>query len=218
MVVNQMEGQQYHGAFVIQGCDKTPMAIVAALAHLDRVRRLRGEAPVYATFAPAHVLKGGTIPPTWRSEIAAHAPAGPRQAGWPTWPRISQTTSLYPAMRVERGLPGAVRARRAGRAADGAREHKRLEKAAGGQHLRRGGRHLRLPRHRQLVARRGGRLRAGPPRRGTADLPPTQAQVNAAVDALFGIVNDPAYSVGEIVARNIANVVRVHSASAARPT
>ena len=31
MVVNQMEGQCYHGAFVIQGCDKTPMAIVARL-------------------------------------------------------------------------------------------------------------------------------------------------------------------------------------------
>ena len=44
MVVNQMEGQVYHGAFVIQGCDKTPMAIVAALALLDRVRQARGEA------------------------------------------------------------------------------------------------------------------------------------------------------------------------------
>src|SRR5207244_4071405 len=43
-------------------------------------------------------------------------------------------------------------------------------------------------------------------------LPPTQAQVNAAVDALFGLVNRPEYAVGEIVARNIANVVRVHSA------
>src|SRR5437763_2079527 len=69
MVVNQMEGQSYHGAFVIQGCDKTPMGIVSALAHLDRVRRVRGEAPVHATFAPAHVLKGGTIPPEVVTEI-----------------------------------------------------------------------------------------------------------------------------------------------------
>ena len=31
MVVNQMEAQSYHGAFVIQGCDKQPLAVVAAL-------------------------------------------------------------------------------------------------------------------------------------------------------------------------------------------
>jgi len=69
MVVNQMEGQGYHGAFVIQGCDKTPMAIVSALALLDRVRQARGEASVFATFAPAHVLKGGTIPADLRGEL-----------------------------------------------------------------------------------------------------------------------------------------------------
>jgi hypothetical protein len=68
-----MEGQSYHGAFVIQGCDKTPLAIVAALAHLDRVRRERGEAPLVGTFAPAHVLKGGTIPPAVVTEITALA-------------------------------------------------------------------------------------------------------------------------------------------------
>ena len=54
---------------VIQGCDKTPMAIVAALAHLDSVRQERGEASVFATFAPAHVLKGGTIPDEVQAEI-----------------------------------------------------------------------------------------------------------------------------------------------------
>ncbi|HZQ09465.1 MAG TPA: dihydroxy-acid dehydratase, partial [Anaerolineae bacterium] len=69
MVVNQMEGQSYHGAFVIQGCDKTPMAIISALAHLDRVRQERGEASVFATFAPAHVLRGGTIPREVADEI-----------------------------------------------------------------------------------------------------------------------------------------------------
>src|SRR3989304_3380745 len=51
MVVNQMEGQGYHGAFVIQGCDKTPMAIVSALALLDRVRQGRGETGGVSPFA-----------------------------------------------------------------------------------------------------------------------------------------------------------------------
>jgi len=69
MVVNQMEGQGYHGAFVIQGCDKTPMAIMSALALLDRVRQARGEASVFASFAPVHVLKGGTIPADLRGEL-----------------------------------------------------------------------------------------------------------------------------------------------------
>src|SRR3990167_6114175 len=69
MVVNQMEGQGYHGAFVIQGCDKTPMAIVSALALLDRVRQARGEASVFATLAPPPGLKGGTISPDLRAEL-----------------------------------------------------------------------------------------------------------------------------------------------------
>src|SRR5262249_56190155 len=68
-IVNQMEAQSYHGAFVIQGCDKQPLAAVAALALLDVTRRARGDAPVFATFAPAHVLKGGTIPDDLRNEI-----------------------------------------------------------------------------------------------------------------------------------------------------
>ena len=73
MVVNQMESHSYHGAFVIQGCDKTPMAMVGALAHLDATRQRRGDAPVFATFAPAHVLRGGVIPTDLREEIEALA-------------------------------------------------------------------------------------------------------------------------------------------------
>src|SRR5579875_480628 len=69
MVINHMEAQSYHGAFVIQGCDKQPLGVVCGLAHLDRVRRFRGEAPVMATFAPVHVLKGGTIPEKLRAEL-----------------------------------------------------------------------------------------------------------------------------------------------------
>jgi dihydroxyacid dehydratase/phosphogluconate dehydratase len=73
MIVNQMEAQSFHGAFVIQGCDKQPLAAVAALAALDVVRKSRGDAPVFATFAPAHVRKGGTIPDDLRDEIEAAA-------------------------------------------------------------------------------------------------------------------------------------------------
>ena len=37
-----MEAHSYHGAFVIQSCDKMPLAVVSALAHLDTLRRLTG--------------------------------------------------------------------------------------------------------------------------------------------------------------------------------
>lgn len=45
MIVNQLEAHSYHGAFVIQGCDKQPLGVVSALAHLDRLRKSRGDAP-----------------------------------------------------------------------------------------------------------------------------------------------------------------------------
>src|SRR5690606_18555127 len=82
MVVNQMEAHSYHGAFVIQSCDKMPLGVVSALAHLDTLRRFRGEAPVFAAFAPAHVLKGGTIPEDIRRELELLA-ADCRAAGQP---------------------------------------------------------------------------------------------------------------------------------------
>src|SRR5690606_14877731 len=69
MVVNQMEAHSYHGAFVIQGCDKQPLGVVSALVHLDRIRQYRGEAPFFATFAPSHVLQGGTIPTALFAEL-----------------------------------------------------------------------------------------------------------------------------------------------------
>jgi hypothetical protein len=69
MVVNQMEAHAYHGAYVISGCDKTPLGIAAGLAHLDRTRRRRGDAPVFATFSPTHVLRGGTIPPDLMADL-----------------------------------------------------------------------------------------------------------------------------------------------------
>jgi dihydroxyacid dehydratase/phosphogluconate dehydratase len=43
--------------------------------------------------------------------------------------------------------------------------------------------------------------------------PPTQEQIDPAVDALFGFCNDPAYSVSNIVNRNMENAIRVHSAT-----
>ena len=75
MVVNQMEAQSYHGAFVLSGCDKTPLGIAAGLAHLDMVRQARGDAPLFATFCPSHVLRGGTFPADLLADLEAVAQA-----------------------------------------------------------------------------------------------------------------------------------------------
>ncbi|MFA9438283.1 dihydroxy-acid dehydratase [Uliginosibacterium sp. sgz301328] len=72
MAVNiNFEGHSYHAAYVLSGCDKTPTGILAGLAAADRARREpeRGTAPVWAVFVPAHVLKGGTIPPRTRKAL-----------------------------------------------------------------------------------------------------------------------------------------------------
>jgi dihydroxyacid dehydratase/phosphogluconate dehydratase len=211
MVVNQMEGQSYHGAFVIQGCDKTPLAIVAALAHLDRVRRERGEAPVVGTFAPAHVLKGGTIPPAVGAEIAALAERA-AAAGRADLAEDIQDNLRYILQCTSTEIFQALFERATQEGLMTVAEHKRLERtlsvntcdAAGGICAFHGTGNS----SRDVVAAFG----LVHPAVELLTLPPTQAQVNAAVDALFGFVNDPAYSVGEMVTRNIANVIRVHSA------
>ncbi len=64
---------------------------VSALAHLDTLRRLRGEAPVFAAFAPAHVLKGGVDSgrcAAWSSSCSRPSAAPP---GTPRSPRTSRT-------------------------------------------------------------------------------------------------------------------------------
>lgn len=81
MTVNiNFEGHSYHAAYVIAGCDKTPTGILSGLAAADRARRhpARENAPVWAVFVPAHVLRGGEIPSTTREvlrDIQARATA-----------------------------------------------------------------------------------------------------------------------------------------------
>jgi dihydroxy-acid dehydratase len=212
MVVNQMEAHSYHAAFVIQSCDKMPMAVVSALAHLDRLRSFRGEAPVTAVFAPAHVLKGGAIPDDVRAELELVA-ADCRSAG-----QEELAEDLEEAMRYilqcssNTAFQGVfLRAVDIG-ILDGER-HKRLEKglavntcdAKGGICAFNGTGNS----SRHLVAAMG---LVHPAVELLTD-PPTTPQVNAAVDSLFEIVDRPECGVGELVRANMGNAVRMHSAS-----
>lgn len=211
MVVNQMEGQSYHGAFVIQGCDKTPMAIVAALAHLDRVRQERGEASVFATFAPAHVLKGGTIPQEVAAEIRVIAERAQARGDAELAEDIDDALDyILQCSSNEMFLALFQRAVQAEIMSPA--QHKQLEKALAVNTCdAKGGIcafHGTGNSSRDVVTALG----MVHPSVELLTEPPTLAQVNAAVGALFELADNPRFSVGNVVTSNIANAVRVHSA------
>ena len=212
MVVNQMEAHAYHGAFVIQGCDKMPTALVNALSLLDVTRQRRGDAPVFATFAPVHVLRGGTIPDDLRTEleeiaVRAEASGHPEIAGdlRDAMQHILQCSSnqaFQGVLRraVQEGMLTAVR-------------HKEIEKRLAVHTCDRAGGICAFNGTGNSSRHVVSALGLVHPAMELLTEPPTQAQINQAVDALFGFCNDPAYSVSNMVTQNMENAIRVHSAT-----
>jgi dihydroxy-acid dehydratase len=210
MIVNQMEAQSYHGAFVIQGCDKQPMAAVAALALLDVTRRARGDAPVFATFAPAHVLKGGTIPDDLRAEIEEVA-------------RIAETAGHQAIADDLRDALSYVLQCSSNQAFQGVF----IRAVAAGALTRERGKDMEKRLAVNTCDGKGGICAFN----GTGNssrhvvsafglvhpalelltAPPDQDRVDTAVDALFGYCNNPDYSVSEMVKRNVENAIRIHA-------
>ncbi|MBO0724608.1 MAG: dihydroxy-acid dehydratase [Blastocatellia bacterium] len=210
MIVNQMEAQSYHGAFVIQGCDKQPLAAVAALALLDVTRRARGDAPVFATFAPAHVLKGGTIPDDLRDEIEEVARKAEKADHQAIADDLRDALSYVLQCSSNQAFQGVfIRAVAAGVLT---RERgKDLEKrlavntcdGKGGVCAFNGTGNS----SRHVVSAFG----LVHPALELLTAPPDQERVNAAVDALFDYCNNPDYSVSEMVKRNVENAIRIHA-------
>jgi dihydroxyacid dehydratase/phosphogluconate dehydratase len=210
MIVNQMEAQSYHGAFVIQGCDKQPLAAVAALALLDVTRRARGDAPVFATFAPAHVLKGGTIPDDLRGEIEEVAGLAEKTDHQAIADDLRDALSYVLQCSSNQAFQGVfIRAVAAGVLT---RERsKDLEKrlavntcdGKGGICAFNGTGNS----SRHVVSAFG----LVHPALELLTAPPDQDRVDAAVDALFGYCNNPDYSVSEMVKLNVENAVRIHA-------
>jgi dihydroxy-acid dehydratase len=212
MIVNQMEAHSYHGAFVIQGCDKQPLGVVSALAHLDRVRRERGEAPFFATFAPAHVLKGGTIPPHLYAEleeVARHAESiGEEDIAYDLRDALSyilqcSSNTAFQGV-LERAREKGIITRE---------QHEDYEKhlavatcdSQGGVCAFNGTGNS----SRHLIAGLG----LIHPALELLTAPPTQEQINAALDSLVHLINNPIYGVTNIMATNIKNAIRIHSAT-----
>ncbi|PZE20599.1 dihydroxy-acid dehydratase [Paenibacillus xerothermodurans] len=212
MVVNQIEAHSYHGAFVIQGCDKQPLGVVSALAHLDRIRRYRGEAPFFATFAPAHVLQGGTIPADLFNELGEVAKRAEAHGA----PDIAD--DLYDAMAYilqcssNTAFQGVLE-RATDRGIISHAAHKDFEKrlavatcdGQGGVCAFNGTGNS----SRHLVAGMG----LVHPAVELLTSAPSQAQVNQAVDSLAVMINDPMFGVSNAMAANIRNAIRIHSAS-----
>jgi dihydroxy-acid dehydratase len=210
MVVNQMEAHSYHGAFVIQGCDKQPLGVLSGLAHLDRLRRFRGEAPVHATFAPTHVLKGGTIPDDLRDElrrVSEHA----ANVGHPDIAEDIEDALSYILQCSSNTAFQGVLIRAVEKGLITSEQHKAFERRLAVNTCdSKGGIcafHGTGNSSRDITAGLG----LVHPAVELLTEPPTQVQVNKAVDALFAVVNRPECGVAELVGANIANAIRIHS-------
>lgn len=209
-VINQMESHSYHGAFVIQGCDKTPFAVLNGLASLDVTRRLRGEAPVFATFAPAHVLRGGSIPPELRTELEALARQAEQEGLDDLAEDILHTLRHILQCSSNQAFQGVfVRAVQAGLI--DAKKHKEFEKrlavhtchAKGGICAFNGTGNS----SRHVISALG----LVHPGLEFLTEPPAYEQVDAAIQVLLDNCNDPEFSVTRLIESNIENAIRVHS-------
>ncbi|MDF2963932.1 MAG: dihydroxy-acid dehydratase [Paenibacillus sp.] len=210
IVVNQMEAHSYHGAFVIQGCDKQPLGVLSGLAHLDRVRRYRGEHPVFATFSPSHVLKGGTIPDDLKQELASLAAQADAAGFGDIAADIEEAVSYILQCSSNTSFQGVFqRAVECGLLTE--ERHKYFEKRLAVNTCdSKGGIcafHGTGNSSRDVTAGFGVVC----PELELLTEPPTQAQVNKAVEALFAVINRPECSVSELVRANIANAIRIHS-------
>jgi dihydroxy-acid dehydratase len=212
MVVNQLEAHSYHGAFVIQGCDKQPLGVVSALAHVDRVRRSRGEAPFFATFAPAHVLEGGSIPDDVIAELEELAKKAEAEGAADVAADLRDTMAYILQCSSNTAFQGVFE-RAYERGILTKEQHKYFEMrlavatcdGQGGVCAFNGTGNS----SRHLVAGLG---LVHPAVELLTD-PPTQRQINSVLDSFATMINEEKYGVSNIVAANIRNAVRIHSAS-----
>ncbi|WNF36274.1 dihydroxy-acid dehydratase [Bacillaceae bacterium IKA-2] len=212
MVVNQIEAHSYHGAFVIQGCDKQPLGVVSAMAHLDRIRQYRGEAPFFATFAPAHVLQGGTIPEELFKELGEVAASAESQGAGDIADDLKDAMAYILQCSSNTAFQGVLE-RATERGIITKEAHKDYEKrlavatcdGQGGVCAFNGTGNS----SRHLVAGLG----LVHPAVELLTESPNQSQVNKSLDSFATMINNPVFGAANIMATNIRNGIRIHSAS-----
>lgn len=212
MVVNQIEAHSYHGAFVLQGCDKQPLGVVSAMAHLDRIRQYRGEAPFFVTFAPAHVLQGGTVPADLFAELEEVAQKSEQLGAVDIAYDLRDAMAYILQCSSNTAFQGVLE-RASERGLITKAVHKDFEKRLavatcdekGGVCAFNGTGNS----SRHLVAGMG----LIHPALELLTAPPSQTQVNQALDSLSVMINKPVFGAANIMAANIKNAIRIHSAS-----
>lgn len=212
MIVNQLEAHSYHGAFVIQGCDKQPLGVVSGLAHLDTLRKSRGDAPFFATFAPAHVLVGGTIPEDVVLKLNAVYDKAVEMGHEEIGNDLKDTMNYILQCSSNTSFQGVFE-RAVEKNIISEEEHKYLEMrlaaatcdTQGGVCAFNGTGNS----SRHLVAGLG----LVHPAVELLTNPPDQSQINEVIDALEHMINKPEFGVAALVSQNIRNGVRIHSAS-----
>lgn len=212
MVVNQMEAHSYHGAFVIQGCDKQPLGVLSGLAHLDRVRRFRGEHHLFATFSPSHVLQGGTIPDQLKKELEELAVKAEKEEFHDIAADVREAVSYILQCSSNTSFQGVFeRAVEYGLLT--AEKHKDFEKRLAVNTCdTKGGIcafHGTGNSSREITSGFG----VVHPALELLTEPPEKKQVNLAIEALFTIIPRSECSVSELVKANIVNTIRIHSSS-----
>jgi dihydroxy-acid dehydratase len=207
------EGHSYHAAYVLAGCDKSPTAIMSGLAAADVARAHRGnQAPVWALFAPEHVLQGGTIPSASASALRDLA-AKARDAGHADLADdIDDNMKYILQCSSDEAFSGHLkRAENLGLVKpELAREL--LDDLAGATCHEHGGIcafNGTGNSSRTMLAAFG----LTPPELELLTGLPPDASVISGIDRLFALFNKPEFRITEILRRNFGNVVRIHSAT-----
>lgn len=215
MTINiNFEGHGYHAAYVIAGCDKTPTGILAGLAAADRARREpeRGNAPAWAIFAPAHVLRGGSIPRGTRSALQAIQDRASTAGDAQLAADIEENCHYILQCASDEAFLGLLNRAVGSGFATRTEVDGILDELAAATCDDKGG-----------ICAFNGTGNSSRTLLAALGFVPAEAEllideaptsiISRNVDHLFRMVNRPEYAVCELLAQNYANAVRIHSAT-----
>ena len=215
MAVNiNVEGHDYHAAYVLSGCDKTPTGILSGLAAADRARRQpeRGSAPLWAMFVPSHVLKGGSIPAATREKLRVVQDAARRAGDAQLADDIEENCHYILQCASDEAFLGQLDRAVSGGLTSRAQADEILDELAAATCDEGGG-----------ICAFNGSGNSSRTLVSALGFVPAEAElllgeaptalVARNIDQLFRVINRPEYAVCELLKKNYANAVRIHNAT-----
>ncbi|MCF8480405.1 MAG: dihydroxy-acid dehydratase [Rhodospirillum sp.] len=207
------EGHSYHAAYVLSGCDKSPSAILSGLAAAEVARRHRGDrAPVWAVFAPEHVLKGGKVPAETRKDLEAIAEKARAAGHGDLGEDIEGNLEYILQCSSDEAFAGQLKRAVNLGLIEGETERRLLDSLAAHTCDSHGGIcafNGTGNSSRTMVAALG----LTPPELELLTTLPGDEAVSRGIDALFGLFNRPEFSLCALLKANFANLVRIHGAT-----